>query len=642
MKFRLTLLLVALPAVLAGLLVATPADASSHDAYLKSSTIVIHTNGLGRASISCHSSHTCKGTTAFQGATTGRYRSFSVPGNSTQYVDVAVNTADPAYPGGGVGEGHRTAAVLKVHETSPHDRQYQYDVHTESPVTSQQIQGTINAHYPAGTLTADKMQHLKVELFRELRGGNVELLHTYPVTEGGTYHFNAKLGTNNHSSNPYQLKISGVDQDGSARSWYWRGASGATTGGSRYIRKATNVSATSFGPFTADFNYGSIDGTIRNSSSAPVEDADITVAAPPPPGSTAATNRDLDLASCADVHGRTETNASGKYEVDFLPYNPSGDQRYMVGVQKGTSLVKWNDDFGSCLDTIGYGSNTRANLIDLDASGGSPTRNYQFESFRTMNIDGHYSGFSPTSQGDRWITIREYVPGLTTLEDPVYVQGKSNSSGDASFALPPGKYRLELGRRTGCSDWQKSHFPNNDAYFKGLDRGSEVWKSFSRLSALSSSKESLARHADPNPATSAEQGHIPSGYHGWMYRDYCKAYGAGSITDMTVGGFGGSDDKNTGTDKKGAVVKGHVSRTGGRTNKEILVRLSSSRQTLVLRTDITDGGGNFYIAGVATGTYTVSVNSDSWRGIGRTFTGHHTIHVTAGHGYNLGTLHFKG
>jgi hypothetical protein len=111
---------------------------------------------------------------------------------------------------------------------------------------------------------------------------------------------------------------------------------------------------------------------------------------------------------------------------------------------------------------------------------------------------------------------------------------------------------------------------------------------------------------------------------------------------MTVGGFGGSDDKNTGTDKKGAVVKGHVSRTGGRTNKEILVRLSSSRQTLVLRTDITDGGGNFYIAGVATGTYTVSVNSDSWRGIGRTFTGHHTIHVTAGHGYNLGTLHFKG
>ena len=41
--------------------------------------------------------------------------------------------------------------------------------------------------------------------------------------------------------------------------------------------------------------------------------------------------------------------------------------------------------------------------------------------------------------------------------------------------------------------------------------------------------------------------------------------------------------KKTSSDAQGAVVKGHVSRTGGRTNKEIMVRLSSSKQTLVLR-----------------------------------------------------------
>jgi hypothetical protein len=48
------------------------------------------------------------------------------------------------------------------------------------------------------------------------------------------------------------------------------------------------------------------------------------------------------------------------------------------------------------------------------------------------------------------------------------------------------------------------------------------------------------------------------------------------------------------------------------------------------------------VAGLASGTYTISVNSDSWRGIGRTFTGKHTITVKAGHTYSAGTLTFHG
>jgi hypothetical protein len=127
-----------------------------------------------------------------------------------------------------------------------------------------------------------------------------------------------------------------------------------------------------------------------------------------------------------------------------------------------------------------------------------------------------------------------------------------------------------------------------------------------------------------------------------MYRAYCKAYGAGTINSTTITGTGHTDlVKVTSRNPKGAIVRGHVSRVGGKTNKEMMVRLSSSAGTRVLRTDVTDSSGNFYIAGLPSGSWSVSVNSDSWRGIGRTFTGRHSISVKAGHSYNLGTLRFK-
>jgi hypothetical protein len=56
---------------------------------------------------------------------------------------------------------------------------------------------------------------------------------------------------------------------------------------------------------------------------------------------------------------------------------------------------------------------------------------------------------------------------------------------------------------------------------------------------------------------------------------------------------------------------GRVTRVKGRTNKEMLVRLTSSEGTRIVRTALTDSKGTFYVAGPASGTWTISVSSDS-------------------------------
>lgn len=229
---------------------------------------------------------------------------------------------------------------------------------------------------------------------------------------------------------------------------------------------------------------------------------------------------------------------------------------------------------------------------------------------------------------------------------PVVASGLADSAGNRTFSnLRPGDYYVEVGGRTGCADWYPSRYPNSRAYFNGEDRGNELWKAFLRLRDLSgnarSGQEYLARHAIPNPATGAAQNHVRGGYAGWMYPDHCKAYGAGTVNRLTVSGTGQTITTTTSRDPRGAVVKGRVTRPKGKTNKEILVRLSSSDGRRVIRTDVTDGSGTFYVAGLASGRWVISVNSDSWRGIGRNFTGRHSVTVKAGRGYNVGTVKFK-
>ncbi|MFI5428192.1 carboxypeptidase-like regulatory domain-containing protein [Aeromicrobium sp. UC242_57] len=128
-----------------------------------------------------------------------------------------------------------------------------------------------------------------------------------------------------------------------------------------------------------------------------------------------------------------------------------------------------------------------------------------------------------------------------------------------------------------------------------------------------------------------------------MYRSHCKANGAGKYVKVNVSDTGSSYTKSVSlTSSKGAKVSGRVTRTGGRTNKEILVRLSSTDGVRVLRTAMTDGAGRFTVSGLPSGNWSVAVNSDSWRGIGRAFKGRHSIRVTAGKSYSVGTLQFRG
>ena len=59
------------------------------------------------------------------------------------------------------------------------------------------------------------------------------------------------------------------------------------------------------------------------------------------------------------------------------------------------------------------------------------------------------------------------------------------------------------------------------------------------------------------------------------------------------------------------------------------------------RSAYANSGGYFTIHGLATGNYAVVVNGDSWRGLGRTFSGTHYKYVNAGGNYSVGTLTAK-
>ena len=638
MKLRLPALLLALPAVLFGTLVAIPAEASTYDVAVSTKIIAINTSGLGKVSVKCWATKTCKGRLSFNSTST-RTRTYSVPAGATRTVEVAVRTSEAAYPwtgGTALGDVFYKNAVLVVNQDYPRDKTRTYGVKTETLLPYQQLKGAVQG--PDG----HEATGVKVELVRTIRGGNTQVVRTAEIPDtGGNYSFNVALGTNNTSSAPYKLRISGHDSDGTFRSWYYRGGDGGASGG-RYLDEGSTIRVNKLGDYDANFSYGSIAGTVTDSING--GSAEVTVAAPPPVYSTNyKTLREYDFPSCGNIYGKTTSSSSGAYRIDFLPLY-AGVPRYMVRASSA-GVETWNTPngggtgFGSCLDVVDYGSRTAANLLSIPTAGSQLVYNPQVKlSGNSVNIDGAFSGFSPTT-GDRYVTLREKIPGIPVLSSPVVARGSVNTSGNASGTsalknVPPGKYWVEMGRRTTCSAWYPSVYPDNNAYFSGEDRGAERWKTVAGKY--------------PEYTKSYDMGYVaktpPSGYKGWMYRGYCKALGAGTY-DNTLNldsTLGQTKTVVTHTVRKGAIVRGHVSRAGGKTNKELMVRLSSSDGKRVIRTDLTDSSGNFYVAGLPSGTWTISVNSDSWRGIGRTFTGKHSISVTAGHSYSAGTLRFKG
>jgi hypothetical protein len=628
MKLRITALLITLPAVVAGLMVAvsTEASAASHSTRMTTRYVAIGSSGVGKVYMRCTTSSTCRGTIYFNGSYAKR-QSFSVAGHSSKYVKVVLGSGDAADPfthGVKVGDDYFKAVNgvrLYVNENSPRNITTYNWVNTETLVssTAPKITGQIITPAPG------HMTGLKVELIRSIRGGNTQVVGTRYVTEGGNYSFTSRLGTNNSSGSPYKLRISGIDDNGQFRSWFWRGSDGNTVGGGRYLADGSTVRTSKYGPFNADFHYSSITGTTTNGAS-------VTVAAPPATfSSNAVTRRELDYPSCANVYGRDTSN--GTYRVDFLPVdNGTAEKKYMVAAKSGSTQV-WagangTGPFGSCQDVLNY-QFSRSSLIPVNTTS-TYDRDVSIRlSGNDLRVVPSFSGFTPTTS-DKWVRLREYIPGVKILDAPVVAEGIS--SGSKTFHnVPPGKYWVEVGRRTGCSAWYPSRYPDNNAYFSGADRGAERWKTVAGKY--------------PEYKKSYQMGYVartpPSGYRGWMYRDYCKAYGVGTInTESRISGYDGSWTKSTSTNTKGAVVRGHVTRSGGRTNKEMMVRLSSTDGKRVIRTDYTDSSGNFYIAGLPSGSWTISVNSDSWRGIGRTFTGKHSISVSRGHSYTAGTLKF--
>jgi hypothetical protein len=497
---------------------------------------------------------------------------------------------------------------------------------------AQVITGTVSG--PGG---AGNVGPIRVELIEIVRGGNTKVVRfANGLSDGASYTFRIPLNgkkKRNKASKPYRLRISAPAATGGSRSWYWRGKNGAPASGGRHLRDGSAVVATKYGPFRADFRYSSLSGTAPNG-------AQVTVAGAPASykGGRDA-RRELDMPGCANIFA-TGTVSGGTYRADFLPYAP-GDRRYMVAVRNGGD-ERWNNSFGSCFDVQNY-RYSRANMIALD-QGGTNFPVTAGATANTLTVNGRFSGFKPTGQGDRWISIREAQPSVTILDSPVVAEKQAANNGTATFNdLPAGRYYVELGRRTGCADWYPSRYSNNNTYFKGLARGSERWKTFPYLSKLSGGRtsglEGIARRANPNPATDAVQGKRPRGAAGWMYRKHCKALGYGSVATVDISGTGSNRQVSL-RSKRGGVVKGHVSRAPGRTNKEMMVTLSSTDGKRVLRTDLTDGGGNFYVAGLAAGRYKITINADSWRGIGRTYKGRHFITVKPGRTRNAGNLRF--
>lgn len=629
MKFRVALLVPALLALVVSMLAATPAQAASFSSGLKSKSIAITTSGKGQVAIACRTKSTCRGTLQFAGAK--KTTKYSVKGRTTAYAKVAINASASANPHrGGAdvnGQFKRKSATLKIKQTSPSRKSKSYRVRTETRLARQQITGTIRGNADVGDI--------RVELVTTDRGGNTHVVqHVAGLRNGQKYRFNVPLGANNSDSPGYRIRVSAEAAGNDARSWFWRGRSGRAVTGGRYLRDATVVRATKARDFVADVRYTSISGTAPNG-------ARLTIAAAPPSyNGGAVVRRELDIPGCANVYA-TDTVTNGTYRVDFLPFTP-GEKRYLVAALTGSN-ERWNNAYGSCFDVQDY-KYSRANMLALTSAGRvhnvvvGPSRSH-------LRVDAGFRGFKPTAQGDRWVSIREAVPGVPVLDSPVVEAKMASAGGAAQFNhLAPGRYYVEIGRRTGCADWYASRFTNNRSYFKGLDRGAERWKSFTTLSKLPGNKkrgyEYLARTASPNPATDAKQGKKPRGYAGWMYRNHCKALGTGTYKVVNISGVNRGTRKVSLVSKRGGVVRGHINRVDGRTNKEMMVTLSSTDGRRVLRTDITDGKGNFYIAGLPSGRWRITVNADSWRGIGRAYKGRKTVTVKAGRRHNVGTLRF--
>lgn len=625
MKFRLTALLAVIPAVIAALLVSTPAEAATPYTVVKSKIVVIDAAGNGAVYVACTARTTCRGSLAF-GYDSAK-RSYSIPARSSKYV--AIHASGAANPQDGTTAGtaprdykYKTGQIIVDRAASPRSGTKLYNnVRTEEPVKNQTLRVTTEFD------GSPQPGNVRVDLVTVARGGNPtyrELAHGQ-FANGDSYDGNIALGINNSASGTYYLRIRGTDQDGERRQWFWRGSSNNASFGGKNLSEASPIRLGKDAPFIADFHTDVITANVNNSAG-PVE---VTVAAPPTTYSGAVFNRDLDLLGCANIFGETTVADEGSKTINFLPYG-NGSKHYLVSADDHSSNpVRWNGTSGSCWDALSYNGST-AKLVSPSAtviSTFGPNDN-------SVVVRPYYKPSGITQKGDGFVRLREKIPGQSILDSAVIADGSVSGVAATFTNLPAGQYWVEIGRRTGCSSWLPSRYSNNTLYLKGEDRGAEAWKTVAGTYAERTKSYQMGFVAK----------RPPSGYKGWMYRGYCGAVTAGAYSTMTVTASDDNQAPPTMRVWRGATVSGKVTRGGGRTNKEMMVSFyptGSKARVNVIRTDLTDSSGRFSVKGLATGTYRIVVNADSWRGITRAFSGKQSIKVTAGKSYSVGTLRFQ-
>lgn len=503
------------------------------------------------------------------------------------------------------------------------------------------LSGTVTGPELADTA---RFRNVKVEL-HDWNGRISREVKTVPVNQAtGAYSFGSfALGKNNSPTVTRRLSISAQVRDFTSdvwqfHQWFWRGSTsggGAAAGGTKYIEDASGVRLTKYnkGGFKANFSFGKVVGQVNNASGAD-GGADIRISAPPRTMPKGSDLRSLDIPYCANDFAATTTNSSGHYEQTFLPAAGLSDKRYLIKVSSRevpAAMKLWNNAYGSCFNARAY-ANSNANLIALPVDTLTMATSNIESSKASIKGDLDFSRMT-AQPSDYRLTLREYLPYKKVLDSPIVASVTAARNGNYEFDnVRPGRYWLESGRRTGCSAWYPSLFTNNNLYFQGADRGAERWKTVAGKYA----EKTLSKRMGYVAKTPS------SGYKGWMYRGTCVQRGAGAIITTSISGAQALGSAThplvDATIRAGATVSGHISRIGGKTNKEMLVSIYSTKGTLVMRTAYSSKSGNFVVRGLASGNYNIELNADSWRGIGRTFTGRHTIRVTAGHSYRVGTL----
>ena len=606
---RLLLSLCAVPTLIAGVLAITPAaTASSQYVTVTTSVAAVFSNGEARVVVKClHRTKSCTGILAIRHG--GKSVRFNVARKSSKYVTFIVPKAasvNPLIAGGGTGALNQKPATVVINEDTPSNVTHFEAISLELRKSTQRIHGTVSGVGPAPS-------DVKVTMYR-VNGLKTTRIRT---VEGTDFSFTVRLGVNNVPSDSYRIGVSGI-VNGAHREWFYN-----RLGAARYPQEAQGVRGVKAHASVVDFTYGALSGNITGTNHAGgIGNGTVRVTAAPVnfPGKSG-DRRELDVPNCSNEYATVKTGSDGSYAAAFLPANG----QYVVQVASSLKsadtkpyMKLWNNVRGTCIGAKGAGTRVAVGTFSpvLDSSDAQISGDIDFRTTPTVS--------------DRYVVLR-----TNDVNRTIVAQGHAATSGNYHFSdLAPGSYVMEYAKRTACTAWYTSRYVSNYAYHSGGDRGNERWKTVN------------GKYPEYNK--SYQMGYVArspvKGKKGWMFRDHCAENHAERTSNprQIIGTTAG--DSVVGVDttlSRGATISGRVTREGGKSNKEMLVTAYRKDNRFVARTATTDGNGRFKMYGLASGNWSIMVNSDSWRGIGRSFNGQHSKSVSAGSGYTVGTLYAK-